>query len=385
MFKLAVEAELPLIAVQTDDPLNIHIIMEHILEKSIRRTSTKSVKENGIYIYSHEPQDWGAVYKSALNMDSVFIVINPKKIDPCMYDAGFVECPTSFLENYVGTFHIGDGKKQIVQALSGLSFKNIRELCQITYKKYGEIKKENLDNVRRNFFTLPTGLIDITKDELFYVPNDKVVKWLEKESPFFIRSPMDCLKPRGLIFDGSPGVGKTLGAQYIAKELGVPIYLLDIGTIMNKYVGESEKNLDACLRTISSLSPCVMLMDEVEKIFTGSSNDTSTRLLGRLLWWLQSRESDTLTIMTTNDIDKIPPELWRPGRIDKKIWFSELSSYKDVPSFTQSYLNTFQDLLNPEDITAIYNDVCNKATSVQSVSHSKVVQWVLTSVKEKLL
>ena len=386
MFALAVKAELPLIAIQTDDPINIHTVVEHILEQKVGSTATKSVQEKGVYFYTHNPKDWKAVYKEALKKDSVFLVVNPSSVAPEMYNAGFIKCPVSLIENYIDTFHRGNEKKSLVHALNGLNYKNIRELCQLTYKKYGDINKEYLEEIRRNFFSLPTGLIDVTKKDMFYIPNQKVKTWLEKEAPFLKRSPMDCLKPRGLIFEGSPGVGKTLGAQYIANQLNIPIYLLDIGILMNKYVGESEKNLEACLRTIENMSPCVMLIDEVEKMFVGSSNDTSTRLLGRLLWWLQSRESDTLTVMTTNDLDKIPPELWRPGRIDRKMWFSKLDRFKEVPDFVGNYLDTFSGILGETEKQVIYDRVCHHAEAMaEDVSHSNAVQWVLSAVKEELL
>lgn len=81
--------------------------------------------------------------------------------------------------------------------------------------------------------------------------------------------------------------GKTLASKFIASEFGVPLYRLDLGAMMGKYVGESEASLNAALTQIDQVEPCVVILDEVEKIFQsqGDSGVTS-RLLSQLLWWL---------------------------------------------------------------------------------------------------
>ena len=67
--------------------------------------------------------------------------------------------------------------------------------------------------------------------------------------------------PRGLLFDGPPGTGKTLAAKYIASEFGVPLYRLDLGSMMGKFVGDSENALNAALSQIAQVSPCITILD----------------------------------------------------------------------------------------------------------------------------
>jgi SpoVK/Ycf46/Vps4 family AAA+-type ATPase len=63
-----------------------------------------------------------------------------------------------------------------------------------------------------------------------------------------------------------------------------------------------------------------MLLDEVEKeINAADDSGVSSRMLATLLWWLAERKAKVITVMTTNAKEKLPPELYRPGRIDRVV------------------------------------------------------------------
>ena len=73
------------------------------------------------------------------------------------------------------------------------------------------------------------------------------------------------------------------------------------------------------------MSPCVLWIDEIEKGLSGNSSDegTSTRILGTLLTWMAERKSEVFVVATANDIQALPPELMRKGRMDE-IFFVDL-------------------------------------------------------------
>lgn len=110
---------------------------------------------------------------------------------------------------------------------------------------------------------------------------------------------------RGLscLFSGPPGTGKTMSATLIAKELGLDLYQVDLSRIVDKYVGETEKNL-ARLFDEASRVPVVLLFDEADSLFATrtkveSSNDRYANLEVNFL--LQRMEShDGICILTTN-------------------------------------------------------------------------------------
>lgn len=75
-----------------------------------------------------------------------------------------------------------------------------------------------------------------------------------------------------LILVGPPGNGKTRVATAVAAELGVPA--IELGTILNRYVGDSEANLRRALDAISANAPCLVILDEVDETFLGRRGDS---------------------------------------------------------------------------------------------------------------
>ncbi|SFL10180.1 ATPase family associated with various cellular activities (AAA) [Lachnospiraceae bacterium KH1T2] len=68
------------------------------------------------------------------------------------------------------------------------------------------------------------------------------------------------------LFAGPPGTGKTMSAQVIAKELSMELYRVDMSKVMDKYVGETEKNIKAIFDEASKMS-CILFFDEADAIF----------------------------------------------------------------------------------------------------------------------
>jgi len=68
------------------------------------------------------------------------------------------------------------------------------------------------------------------------------------------------------LFSGPPGTGKTLAAQIIANQLGIELYRIDLSTVVSKYVGETEKNLERIF-TEASQSNAILFFDEADAIF----------------------------------------------------------------------------------------------------------------------
>src|SRR6266446_5281436 len=134
--------------------------------------------------------------------------------------------------------------------------------------------------------------------------------------------------PRGILLLGVQGCGKSLAAKAVAKTWSLPLLRLEPGRLFDKFIGESEKNLDRALATAERMAPCVLMIDEIEKGFASvASSDSdgglSRRILGRLLGWMQEREAPVFMVATCNQITALPPELMRKGRFDE-IFFIDL-------------------------------------------------------------
>jgi SpoVK/Ycf46/Vps4 family AAA+-type ATPase len=78
---------------------------------------------------------------------------------------------------------------------------------------------------------------------------------------------------RGLrvLFTGHSGKNKLLAAQLFAHELAVDLYQIDLQRIVSKYVGETEKNLEA-LFSAAAASDAVLLFDDTDHLFGPSDS-----------------------------------------------------------------------------------------------------------------
>lgn len=159
--------------------------------------------------------------------------------------------------------------------------------------------------------------------------------------------------PKGVLIAGMPGCGKSLTAKATAHLLGIPLLRLDMGRIMGKYVGESETNMRRAIAISEAIAPCVLWIDELEKVFAGISGDgagaeVTTRLFGAFLTWLQEKKSLVFVVATANDITKMPPELLRKGRFDE-VFYITLPSEKE----RESILKIHVAKRRPEDMKNI--------------------------------
>lgn len=133
--------------------------------------------------------------------------------------------------------------------------------------------------------------------------------------------------PKGLMLLGVQGCGKSLAAKAVAGMWQVPLLRIDFGSLMNKYIGETEHNLRRSLETAEVMAPCVLWADEIEKGLSSSSGDdgVSRRVLGTLLTWMAEKKKPVFMVATANDVSVLPPELLRKGRFDE-IFFVDLPS-----------------------------------------------------------
>jgi SpoVK/Ycf46/Vps4 family AAA+-type ATPase len=131
--------------------------------------------------------------------------------------------------------------------------------------------------------------------------------------------------PKGIMLVGVQGSGKSLAAKAVAGVWGVPLLRLDFGSLYNKYFGETEKNMREAISLAEVMSPCVLWLDELEKGVSGGDQDngTSQRLLATLLTWMAENKKPVFIVATANNIEALPPELIRKGRLDE-IFFVDL-------------------------------------------------------------
>jgi SpoVK/Ycf46/Vps4 family AAA+-type ATPase len=105
------------------------------------------------------------------------------------------------------------------------------------------------------------------------------------------------------LFAGDSGTGKTMSAEVIAAELGLDLYKVDLATVVDKYVGETEKNLERIFTEAAGVN-AVLLFDEADAVFGKRSEvrDAHDRYANiESAYLLQRMETfDGLAILSTN-------------------------------------------------------------------------------------
>ena len=160
--------------------------------------------------------------------------------------------------------------------------------------------------------------------------------------------------PRGVLFVGVPGCGKSLTAKAVAGAWGLPLLRLDLGALKSKWVGESEANIRKALQVAETVAPCVLWLDELEKAIGGATQGAadggvSADALGAVLSWLQECKSPVFVCATANNVEALPPELLRKGRFDE-MFFVDLPAPVERAAIVRAALSQYGR--NPDSIDA---------------------------------
>lgn len=190
--------------------------------------------------------------------------------------------------------------------------------------------------------------------------------------------------PKGVFIVGMPGCGKSLCAKASAALFKTPLLKLDMGSMMGKYVGESESNLRKAIKIAEAAAPCVLWIDEIEKAFSGvgGNNDIMTRMFGYFLSWMQEKQSSVYVIATANNADNLPPELKRKGRFDE-IFCVNLPDKEERKDIFKIHLEKKKKSLDDASLNSIcqITDGFNGA-DIESVVNEAVEECFLSGVRE---
>lgn len=110
------------------------------------------------------------------------------------------------------------------------------------------------------------------------------------------------------LFVGTKSAGTTLAASWICRSIGVPLYRVDLSSVTNKYIGETEKNLNRVFEEASE-SEVVLFFDEADALFgkrteIDDANDRYANIeTGYLLERLEQHQG--IVVLSTNSRDQI--------------------------------------------------------------------------------
>jgi hypothetical protein len=135
--------------------------------------------------------------------------------------------------------------------------------------------------------------------------------------------------PKGVLFVGPAGTGKSLGCKVTAYYLGLPLLRLDMGRVFRSLVGESEAAIRLALQVAEAVSPVMLWLDEIDKGLAGMrgsgelDSGVTARVVSTILTWRQETQAAVMLGATANDVAVLPSMVYRKGRFDE-VWATDL-------------------------------------------------------------
>lgn len=209
-----------------------------------------------------------------------------------------------------------------LSADADFDFRNAREHLQVTMEDFLEGLREIDPTATREFFTerstvkwRDVGGLTRIREIL-----SSVVEWPFRYPELFAAAKVS--SPRGILFTGPSGTGKTLVAKALAGETGLNFISLSGPMLFSKWLGESEKALHELFKKAKQSAPCILFFDDIDALVTkrgisgesGAAERVSSQFFNEL-----DRLSDlsqVIVLGATNREDLVDPALLRAGRLD---------------------------------------------------------------------
>ena len=197
---------------------------------------------------------------------------------------------------------------------------------------------------------------------------------------------------RSVLFTGPPGVGKTLAAKWIARELGQPLAILDLSAVMSSFLGRTGSNVRAVLDFARDHN-CILLLDELDAV-AKRRDDTSEigelkRLVTVLLQEIDEWPPSCLLLAATNHAKLLDPAVWRRFEVvvefplpEPEVVAAVLRDHLDLDSISpwpavlsralagSSFSDAFQAASLARRVSAL--EGCSVETALERVLHDLV-------------
>lgn len=196
--------------------------------------------------------------------------------------------------------------------------------------------------------------------------------------------------PRGLLIHGPPGTGKSTMMRKIASQLNVSQEEIDHSVLLSRLAGEAESELRQVFLRASKRAPCIVLIDDVEKVSpqrSGGSDDVvvsdlQKRITSCLLNILDGASAldGVFVIATSSHPSSIDPAMRRPGRLERELEMS-VPSAAEREDILRQILLSFGVPTGDEQNSA--NTISSKClTQASQKTYGMVAADLLLGVKE---
>lgn len=239
----------------------------------------------------------------------------------------------------------GKALEQVLDAAIGLTRMEAENAMSLSLVRDGKISPESLWELKSQMLKKSGSLtLSKTNEDFSRMGGLTSLKAFCKRALLRSSAPNPLKRPRGVMLLSPPGCGKSHFCRVLGSEVGRPVLMLDVGSLLGSLVGQSEERTRQALKIADAMAPCILMIDEVEKALSGAQSNgdsgVSSRLFGTFLTWLNDHTSDVFVVCTSNDISRLPPEFSRSERFDG-VFFIDLPDREEKDTIWNLYRSLY--------------------------------------------
>jgi len=234
---------------------------------------------------------------------------------------------------------------------------------------------------------------DLPVDPIFAEPTAKMLNQLVRERQDVDRLNKHGLAPtRSALFVGPPGVGKTLSARWLAKEMRKPLLILDLSAVMSSFLGKTGNNLRQVLDYAKS-EDCILFLDEIDAVAKRRDDATEIGELKRLVTVLLQEIDDWpetgLMLAATNHPTLLDSAVWRSFEMTIEYLMPEQGHVKtaierylgETSENTMIWKNLLSGVLKDDSFSEIEHQIksARRAAIVNEQPISKYLEEIVKS------
>ncbi len=221
---------------------------------------------------------------------------------------------------------------ELVMATAGL---NLHQLESILLESYFTTRRFGLSRIKelKSELVKKSGMLEVVDPEYSFhdiggydAIKDFVRKYIINVLQQSERARRFALPlPKGILFFGPPGTGKSLFANALATEIRLPFINLLTENIYSKWFGESGQRMRSAITMAEKMSPAIVFVDEIDRFGRrsqgqgDSAGEESKRVFSQFLEWLGRPDRQAIIVGTTNVPEYLDEAFLRTGRFDYKI------------------------------------------------------------------
>ena len=245
-----------------------------------------------------------------------------------------------------------------IEAAAGLTRYEAEGAFALSIARHGSISPETIWDLKAQALS-KSGICTLYQGEKRSFDQLRGVDHVRQLNKQLLRP--DCpVPPKGWLFVGPPGGGKTVVSKAIAADNDMPLIIADLPALKTKFVGESEERVRQFIKLCEAMAPAVVLIDEIEDALSGATADqagdsgVSRDQLSTILKWRSESKARVFISATCNEPQALlrvkQGAFTRDGRFDGIVFF-DLPDRKAKDGIWDLYRKTYKiaDQANPHD------------------------------------